>query len=260
MSSLQDIKAAKRILSIQEIGSDVDLTRQVQQRLKDIGLYQGEIDGIYGRQTDLANTRFCQGVWLNCPETNRYGSSWAEKLIEAKVVAVSYIAQAQAEHVFQNPIYPQESLDLNACLGRFEIFLTAARMRHFMAQIAHESGGLRWLKELASGDGYEYRTDLGNTQSGDGRRFKGAGAIQLTGRSNYQALADYVGDLRVMEGCDYVARVYPFTSAGFWWQQNQMNALIDSGATVEQVTYRINGGYNGLVDRQYRYQLACEVI
>lgn len=252
--------AVSQPLTIQQIGSDPELTKEVQQRLKDLGLYPGEIDGIYGRQTDLANTRFCQSVWLNCPAKNQYGKSWAKALIDAKAVAGSCISQPQAEHVFRNPIYPQELLDLNACLGRFEICQTAPRMRHFMAQIAHESGGLRWLKELASGDDYEYRPDLGNTQPGDGRRFKGAGAIQLTGRANYQAFANYIGDSAVMNGCDYVARVYPFTSAGFWWHNNDMNALVDSGASVAQVTRRVNGGYNGLDDRKNRYQLASEVI
>lgn len=260
MSSLQDIKAAKRILSIQEIGSDVDLTRQVQQRLKDIGLYQGEIDGIYGPQTDLANTRFCQSVWLNCPAEDKYGATWAGKLIDAQITAHTFVSEQQAVHIFGNPIYPIELLDLNNCLGRFWIGQSKARIRHFMAQIAHESGGLRWLKELATGDDYEYRSDLGNTQPGDGRRFKGAGAIQLTGRANYQAFADYVRDQQVMNGCDYVARVYPFTSAGFWWFNNAMNPLVDSGVSVEEISFRVNGGYNGLGDRRYRYQLACEVI
>ena len=169
------------------------------------------------------------------------------------------LSKQQAETLFGNPIYDNELNDLNACLNRYQIN-TPARMRHFLSQIAHESGGLRWLKELADGSDYEYRDDLGNTQPGDGPRFKGAGAIQLTGRANYENFSQAIGDPRVMEGCDYVASTYPFTSAGFWWHNNDMNCLCDSGATVEDVTRRVNGGYNGLEDRQHYYNKALEII
>lgn len=130
-----------------------------------------------------------------------------------------------------------------------------------MAQIAHESGGLRWLKELATGDDYEGREDLGNTQPGDGRKYKGSGAIQLTGRANYQAFSDFIKDPKVMEGCDYVAKVFPFSSAGFWWKNNDMNALCDrTDVTVRDVTLVVNGGTNGLEDRVHYYEKACQVI
>lgn len=155
---------------------------------------------------------------------------------------------------------PDELKDLNRCLAKFQIN-TPQRIRHFMAQIAHESGGLKWLKELASGDDYEGRKDLGNIYPGDGRKYKGAGAIQLTGRANYQALSAYLSDADVMKGVDYVADVYPFTSAGFWWHNNAMNSLCDRpDVTVEAVTLRVNGGTKGLADRIKYYSKACEVI
>jgi predicted chitinase len=145
-------------------------------------------------------------------------------------------------------------------LSRFEIN-TPQRIRHFISQIAHESGGLRYLEEIAAGDDYEGRADLGNTQSGDGRRYKGGGCLQVTGRFNYQALSDFCGDNRVMEGHTYVAAHLPFTSAGFWWHQNKMNALCDHpNVTVEDVTRRVNGGTNGLSDRIHYYQKACQFI
>jgi putative chitinase len=170
------------------------------------------------------------------------------------------ISKATAEHIFGTEIRENELEDLNRCLATFEIN-RPQRKRHFMAQIAHESGGLRWLKELATGDDYEGRTDLGNTQPGDGRKFKGSGAIQLTGRANYQGFSDYIKDPKVMEGCDYVADKYPFSSAGFWWNNNDMNALCDrASVTVRDVTLRVNGGTNGLDDRIQYYEKACEVI
>lgn len=156
-------------------------------------------------------------------------------------------------------ITDEEIKELNSCLKQFEI-TTPVRIRHFLSQTAHESGGGKWKKELASGVDYEGRTDLGNTQKGDGPRFKGAGYIQLTGRANYQAFANWIKDPRVMEGCSYVAEKYPFTSAGFWWWNNKMNALCDGNPTVEQVTKRVNGGYNGLEDRRMYYNRCINQI
>jgi putative chitinase len=104
------------------------------------------------------------------------------------------------------------------------------------------------LKELSDGSYLEGRSDLGNTCSGDDPKYKGSGALQLTGRNNYKAFCDALGDAKIMEGCDYVAEHYPFTSAGFWWQNNRMNELCDRGATVEEITLRVNGGYHGLED------------
>jgi putative chitinase len=63
-----------------------------------------------------------------------------------------------------------------------------------------------------------------------------------------------------MEGVDYVSQHYPFSSAGFWWQDNNMNALCDQNPTVAQVTKRVNGGYNGLQDREDYYNRAKKVI
>lgn len=171
------------------------------------------------------------------------------------------ISLAQATAVFGRAPSDTQLADLNACLTRFNI-TTPVRIRHFLAQVGHESGGLRWMLELASGDAYENRTDLGNTRPGDGRRFKGAGALQLTGRYNYQRLADAIGDPDVMDGAAYVAVRYPFTSAGYWWQQNGMNAVIDAGATVRQVSARVNGRdpANGLSDREAFYARAVAAV
>ena len=63
-----------------------------------------------------------------------------------------------------------------------------------------------------------------------------------------------------MEGVDYVAETYPFTSAGYWWMDNKMNELIDSGADVLAVTRRVNGGTNGLADRQHYYEICLKEI
>jgi putative chitinase len=149
--------------------------------------------------------------------------------------------------------------DLNACLVRFQIN-TSVRIRHFISQISHESGGGKWMKELASGDDYEGRKDLGNTQPGDGRKYKGAGFIQLTGRANYSDFSKYMNDPKVMDGVDYVALNYPATSAGYWWYNNRMNALCDRNPLIEEVTKRVNGGLRGIEDRKVYYNRCLEVI
>jgi len=170
----------------------------------------------------------------------------------------TYVSVHQLEKIWECSDYlieDEEITELNKCLDRFEIN-TTNRIRHFLSQTAHESGGGKWKKELSNGAYLENRQDLGNFNEGDGPRYKGAGYIQLTGRYNYQAFADYIGDPEVMNGYEYVAQNYPFTSAGYWWESNDMNALCDTNPTVDQVTKRVNGGFNGLEDRKHYYRLA----
>jgi putative chitinase len=156
-------------------------------------------------------------------------------------------------------IEDEEITELNKCLELFKIN-TPNRIRHFLSQTAHESGGGKWKKELSDGRYLENREDLGNFNEGDGPRYKGAGYIQMTGRYNYQKFADYIKDPEVMNGYEYVAQNYPFASAGFWWESNNMNELCDTNPTVDQVTRRVNGGYNGLEDRKHYYKLAIMQI
>ena len=152
--------------------------------------------------------------------------------------------------------------DLNSCLKRFEIN-TVNRVRHFISQTSHESACGVYTQELGGPSycaKYDGRRDLGNTKPGDGCRYKGAGYIQLTGRSNYQQFANYIHDSKVMDGVSYVSKKYPWTSAGFWWHRNGMNKLCDGNPSVEVVTKRVNGGYNGLAERKRYYDRACTIF
>jgi putative chitinase len=125
---------------------------------------------------------------------------------------------------------------------------TKLRIAHFLAQIAHESAHFRTLEEYASGAAYEGRKDLGNIYRGDGRRYKGRGVIQLTGRHNYRKYGRLIGvdlennPLRASE-----PEISLRTAAEFW-KQNNLNALADTD-NVRAITRRINGGQNGLQDR-----------
>jgi len=122
------------------------------------------------------------------------------------------------------------------------------RLCHFLAQLAHESGGFFYDEELASGHAYENRLDLGNNQIGDGVRYKGRGLIQLTGRQNYSIYGqklgiDLISNPDLAKNPDIAVRV-----SVLYWSINECNVLADSG-DFHGITRKINGGLNGLHDR-----------
>lgn len=126
---------------------------------------------------------------------------------------------------------------------------TSLRMAHYLAQVAHESAELKYTKELASGAEYEGRKDLGNTSRGDGVRYKGRGLIQLTGKANYKAYKEYCG-FDVVAKPELLEQPLGATRSSMWyWQTHGLNALSDKD-DIKAVTRRINGGYNGLADRE----------
>lgn len=137
------------------------------------------------------------------------------------------------------------------------------RAAMWCAQIGHESEGLKYMEEIASGAAYEGRLDLGNTQPGDGVRYKGRGPIQLTGRSNYRAFTTWTRS-KGYSTIDFEAEPHKlsepkwgFLAASFYWtvRRTDINSLADQG-DVTRVTHRINGGENGLSDRIARYNRA----
>lgn len=136
---------------------------------------------------------------------------------------------------------------------------TPARIAAFVAQMAHETCGFKYSEELwgptPAQRRYEGRRDLGNTQPGDGFRFKGRGWIQLTGRHNYTLYSKRVGcDLvaspELAARPDIAARV-----AVCYWADRGLNELADAG-NFREITRRINGGYNGWNDRLGYYERA----
>jgi putative chitinase len=157
---------------------------------------------------------------------------------------------------------------------------TPIRQLCFLSQVGHESGGLYYTEELASGKAYEGRADLGNTQPGDGVRFKGRGLIQITGRSNYKSLGtklgiDLISNPTLLGGknvtlCTPEQLQYAAFSAGWFWNSRNLNTYadqinldkpIDDGTNLTQfkmITKRINGGYNGLADRINRFKTGCK--
>jgi putative chitinase len=143
-------------------------------------------------------------------------------------------------------------------MDEFEIN-TPLRQAMFLAQVAHESCQLLYVRELASGVAYEGRSDLGNTQPGDGVKYKGRGLIQITGRANYIALMmalniDCVINPQVVEQPINACR-----SAGWFWKTNGLNEIADTGDFIH-VTKVINGGTNGLADRESFFNTAKIVL
>lgn len=128
---------------------------------------------------------------------------------------------------------------------------SALRMSHFLAQVGHESSSLRYTEELASGEAYEGRKDLGNTEIGDGKRFKGRGLIQLTGRNNYEAYSNYACMNLMQSGNETLVAKYPYAlEVSLWfWNRKNLNQRADMD-DLSGITMRVNGGYNGLKDRK----------
>ena len=155
---------------------------------------------------------------------------------------------------------------LNNAMVRFQIVGTK-RIAAFIAQVGHESGQFRYVRELGS-DQYLSKYDtgslakrLGNTPEadGDGQKYRGRGLIQITGCANYitcgEALAlDLVNHPELLEQPQHACM-----SAAWFWASRGLNTLADAGQ-FDTITRRINGGQNGAADRQALYARALKVL
>ena len=159
---------------------------------------------------------------------------------------------------------------LNGAMDEFRISDNVERETAFIAQLAHESGGFYYVRELASGAAYDKRADLGNTKpeaicisawhsSTPGPWWRGHGLIQITGFDNYVACGDALGlDLlnqpELLEQPEYACR-----SAAWFWSVNGLNELADQGDFLG-VTKRINGGTNGYPERLAYFERAKDAL
>jgi len=170
--------------------------------------------------------------------------------------------------------------DLETTLPKYGIADSKVRLAHFFAQVLHESGCMRYdmenlnysadalrrvfpkyFRTQADADScarrpekianrvYANRMGNGDEASGDGWKYRGRGLIQLTGKSNYAAFAEWIGDPRVVEDPDLVSSEYAVQSAVFFWDRNQLNAVADRD-DITLLTRRVNGGENGLAHRR----------
>lgn len=144
---------------------------------------------------------------------------------------------------------------------------TPERAGAFIAQLAHESGEFLYMEEIRDGSNYEGRRDLGNIEPGDGRKFKGRGPIQITGRYNYSKFNDWMKQIGYnqdfLQNPELVAESeFGFLAAVWFWSLNHLNKLADqkSQSSFDKITYIINGGYNGKADRDKYYKRAAEIL
>jgi putative chitinase len=129
---------------------------------------------------------------------------------------------------------------------------TSIRIAAFTAQVIHESGNLRYVREIASGEAYEGRTDLGNIIPGDGKRFKGRGLIKLVGRNNYHLLSeafgiDFLHHPHLLEMPHWAS-----LSAAWFWDANKFNILADKD-NLSCITKKISGSNESFEDRFINY-------
>jgi putative chitinase len=191
-----------------------------------------------------------------------------------------------------NKIPVQVLNELGDVMKQFGI-TNSFRLTHFLAQVAHESGNFKHVRENLnySTEGllkvfpkyfdkntaplyarkpeqianivYESRMGNGNRNSGDGWRFRGRGFLQVTGRTNYKAFSDHIGDVNIMINPDLIATKYPLTSAGWFFEKRGLWKICDEGvdlATIRKVSQRVNGGFNGIADRVSKTNVLFNIL
>ncbi|MBW3503374.1 glycoside hydrolase family 19 protein [Pseudomonas sp. NKUCC02_KPG] len=174
------------------------------------------------------------------------------------------ITQKQLLQIFPNagPVAGVFVPVLNAAMGHYQI-VGAKRVAAFIAQIGHESGQLKYVKEIwgptKAQAKYEGRVDLGNTVKGDGSKYRGRGLIQITGRANYAECGEALG-LDLINHPELLEKPqHACMSAAWFWASRGLNTLADAGR-FSKITSRINGGQNGAADRQALYAKALKVL
>lgn len=167
---------------------------------------------------------------------------------------------------------------LNTALAEWDIS-PLQRQCPFLAHLAHESGEFKYMREIADGSAYEGRVDLGNTEPGDGRRYPGRGPMQVTGRKNTRNCSIALfGDERLLDTPELLEQPLDGVRAACWfWRQGagmnlssrakahglkegcDLNDVADAGDFIG-LTLAINGGLNGLADRQAYLARAQQVL
>lgn len=223
-------------------------------------------DGIFGENTSKATIKFqiSKGIIAD----GIVGPKTFSFLNENNVLPVDSVAEGvtieQLAYIMKGAKYSRIEEHFpycNECMKKFEIN-TNLRKQHFLAQVGHESASLTYMHEIASGAAYEGRLSLGNTQPGDGKRFRGHGPIQLTGRTNHEGFFKYIGHPEYINDPKILETDYSLAwqaSGWYWTVLRNINRYADRD-NAEMVTKQINGGLNGYSDRLSYLQRAKEII
>ena len=158
---------------------------------------------------------------------------------------------------------------LHAAMAEFAID-RPARAAALLAQLAHESGQFRFMEEIWGPTSAQKRYEppstlasrLGNSEAGDGKRFKGRGPIQITGRANYARFGALLGIDLLSDPARAASPAVAFRIAALFWSKKGLNELADlaTDEAFKEITRRINGGFNGLEDRRHFYAAARAVL
>ena len=237
--------------------------RAVQARLADMGFDPGPVDGRMGKQTAAAMMAALDLLATDTPPP-----------AISRPPAAAAVTPAMLQAITGRKPGDNATSVLDA-LGRFgvDVGLDAPhRLAHYLSQLAHESMGFIYDREVwgptPAQKKYEGRADLGNVKPGDGYLYRGRGPVQITGRANYRQFRDWCRATLDPDAPDFEAHpdlvcVDPWEGlAPIWyWSTRNLAALADrAGDQVEAITRRINGGTNGLDDRQRLYARAALVL
>jgi putative chitinase len=239
-----------------KLGSKGEDVKKLQEKL---GL---KPDGSFGPNTEKSvkdwqkkNGLTSDGVVGDATWVKLFGNSTTQPVITVGVLKLEKLKGVIPDNVIKQ--IPDTAIKFN--------ITTNLRLAHFLSQCAHESGNFKYTKELGDDSyfqKYEGRKALGNTQPGDGIKFKGRGFIQLTGRANYEKFSKFCGE-DCVSNPDLVSTKYPMMSAAYFFDKNKLWSICDKGSddeTVKLLTKRVNGGYNGLEDRQKKFDKIWNVL
>ncbi len=251
--------------------------RRWQSFLVDRGFLDGSADGVFGKRTRAATIAFqrAHGVAADGmvgPQTAAV-ADWlvdrppiGQAVEESEKVILTDVMLRQIMPGIRPTLSAAYAPYLQRAMKEFAID-TPPRAAAFLAQLAHESGQLRWMEEIWGPTPAQRRYEpptrlaarLGNTEPGDGKRFKGRGPLQLTGRANYRRYGRALGVDLVGNPELAAARGVGFRIAGLFWKLNGLNQLADAGR-FKAITRRLNGGFNGLADRIQFYERAKRLL
>lgn len=245
---------------------------------KGYGNTLGLVDGRFGLKTENATIRFqddnlleSDGIvgfdTLERAKEEGFEVPKIENIFEISLHQFSYIMHDTRSYVLEKHL-PY----CNEAIQKYEIN-NSLRIQHFLAQVGYESAGLRYMSEIASGQAYEGRRDLGNVYPGDGKKFKGHGPIQITGRKNHTDYFNFIGrpDLIVEPDILETDLELCWGASGWFWKSRGLNDIADTddgtrsllrmqNKTLCRITKIVNGGYNGLRDRAVYLERAKVVL